>query len=284
MIKKLYDFRQTAVPEALLQAEVTREELDRELHQTAARFTEIVAAEGPIQAGDVVALEFADSKLPEGVRRIYANVGKGFEDVEALLPGLCTGDTLQIRYAGKEVTARIVSVKRLGVPELTDEHVRQLGIGQVATMDQLEEHLFQRLAEGQRKRKFRGIMGIVSKAIMENTVFEELEETHPWYQALHRYMMGRVEALAAQQGKTVEETLPMALRMEGKPLDECRQALKAMCVERAQQAALGQAYAREKGVEFAEEGDLYSLIGNYAEYLDQVVYEHFALQIQVRRP
>lgn len=282
MIKKLYDFRQTAVPEALLQAEVTREELDRELHQTAARFTEIVAAEGPIQVGDVVALEFADSKLPEGVRRIYANVGKGFEDVETLLPGLCTGDTLQIRYAGKEVTARIVSVKRLGVPELTDEHVRQLGIGQVATMAQLEEHLFQRLAEGQRKRKFRGIMGIVSKAMLEKTEFEDLLQ-HPWYLALHELMMGRVAGFAAQNGLSVDEALPAALRMEGKPLEECRQALVNMCLERAKQAALGRAIAEMNGAQVPQEGAAADVVAAYVDYLEEALYSYFAPQIAVER-
>ena len=80
MIKKLYDFRQTAVPAPLLQAEVTREEMDAELALAAARFTDIVAVNGPVESGDVVALEYTDDK---GLHRIYANVGKGFEDVEA---------------------------------------------------------------------------------------------------------------------------------------------------------------------------------------------------------
>lgn len=278
MIKKLYDFRQVAIPEALLQAEVTEEELSGELHLAAARFTAIAEELGPIQNGDVVALEFEHN----GLRRIYANVGKNFDDVEQLLPGLHVGDTLQIRYAGKDVLSSIVSVKRPCVPELTDDHARQLGIGQVETVAQLQDHLFEKLAEGQRQRKFRGIMGIVSKAIMEKTEFEELEETHPWYQALHGYMMRRVEALAAQDGKTVDEALPMALHMEGKPLEECRQALKAMCVDRARQGALGLAYAKENGLEFAE-ADINELIGKGVEYLGQVVYEYFAPQIQVQR-
>ncbi len=281
MIKKLYDFRQTAIADALLQAEVTRQELDEELRQAAARFTTIAAADGPIQNGDVVALEFADEK--EGLRRVYANVGKGFDDMEDLLPGLSAGDTVQIRYAGREVAAKIVSIKRPCVPAMTDDYARQLGIENVANLAQLEDYLFEKLAEGQRKRKFRGIMGIVSKAIMENTEFETLEESHPWYQALHGQMMGRVEAFAAREGITVEEALPVAVRMDGKPLDECRQALKAMCVERAQQAALGQAYARENGVQIADEGDTAELIGKFVDYLSQAVYEYFAPQIQVQR-
>ena len=282
MIKKLYDFRQVEIPAALLQAEVTREELDGELYRAAARFTEIVAVDGPVENGDVVKLSFADPKEPQQQKQVYANVGKDFDDMEVCLPGLCVGATVKIPYCGKEVEAQILAVKRLQVPALTDAHVAQLGIAQVADLAQLEEHLFGKLAEGQRKRKFRGIMGIVSKALMENTEFEDLEN-HPWYQALHNHMMGRVEGFAAQAGLSVEAAMPVALRMEGKSLEECRQALKAMCIERARQGALGQHYAQEKGVTFPEMGTE-ELIGEYVDYLNQVVYEYFAPKIQVSRP
>ena len=43
MIKKLYDFRQVEIPAALLQAEVTPEEMAAETNLAAARFTAIVA-------------------------------------------------------------------------------------------------------------------------------------------------------------------------------------------------------------------------------------------------
>jgi FKBP-type peptidyl-prolyl cis-trans isomerase (trigger factor) len=282
MIKKLYDFRQTEIPAALLQAEVTREELDAELHRAAARFTEIVAVDGPVENGDVVKLSFADPKNPGELRQVYANVGKDFDDMEVRLPGLCVGGQVKIPHAGKEVEAQILAVKRLQVPALTDAHVAQLGIAQVADLAQFEEHLFGKLAEGQRKRKFRGIMGIVSKAMMENTEFEDLEG-HPWYQALHNHMMGRVEAFAAQAGLSAEAALPAALRMDGKSLEECRQALKAMCIERARQGAMGQHYAQENGVTFPEM-DTADLVGEYVDYLNQVVYQHFAPMVQVSRP
>ena len=283
MIKKLYDFRQMELPAALLQAEVTPEEMTEEKNLAAARFTEIVTAQDAVQTGDVVKLTFADEKAEGGMRCIYANVGRDFDDVEALLPGLRTGDAVKLVYAGKEVEATIVSVKRLQVPELTDAHVAQLGIENVADLAAFEEHTFAKLAQLQRKRKFRGIMGIVSKALMENTEFEELEETHPWYQALHGVMMGRIQGFAAQAGISVEEAMPSALRMADKSLEECRQALKAMCVERARQGALGQAFAQENGVTF-EESDTAELIGEYVEYLNQVVFDHFAPMIQVQRP
>lgn len=282
MIKKLYDFRQAEIPAALLLAEVTREELEAEFLAAAARFTAIAPAHGPIQKGDVVTLTFTDEKAEGGVRTVYANVGKGFSDEEELLPGLAVGDAVQMAYAGKEVTAKVVCVKRLQVPTLTDDHVKQLGIRNVTDLAAFEDHVFGKLAEGQRKRKFRGIMGIVSKAMMENTEFEELEDTHPWYQALHGVMMGRIQAFAAQMGVSVEQAMPTALRMADKSLEECRQALRAMCVERARQGALGQAYAQEKGVAI-EDSDTAELIGKFVDYLNQVVYEHFAPMIQVKR-
>jgi FKBP-type peptidyl-prolyl cis-trans isomerase (trigger factor) len=275
MIKKLYDFRQVSVPAPLLQAEVTREEMDAELALVAARFTEIVAVSGPVEAGDVVVLGYADDK---GEHRIYSNVGKGFDDVEDRLPGLSVGDKVQLR----SVEAEIVSIKRPAVPALTDAHVQQLGMEQVANIAALEDHLFEKLALSQRKRKFRGIMGIVSKAIMENTEFEDLEQ-HPWYAALHEVMMGRVAGFAEQNGLSVEEALPAALRMEGKSLEECRQALKEMCLERAKQAALGQAYAAENGKEIPQEGTTADIIGEYVDYLNEAVFAHFAPQIAVER-
>ncbi len=278
MIKKLYDFRQVSVPAPLMQAEVTRQDLDAELALAAARFTQIVAVFDPIENGDVVALEYADEK---GNHRLYANVGKGFDDVENLLPGLSAGDKLQIRYAGKDMEATVASVKRPTVPALTDDHVQQLGIEDVANIAQFEDYLFAKLAEGQRKRKFRGIMGIVSKALLENTQFEDLLQ-HPWYLALHEVMMGRVAGFAAQNGLSVEEALPAALRMEGKSLEDCRQALVDMCLERAKQAALGKAFADEKGVVLTAD-DTADLVGQYVDYLNEAVYEYFAAQIAVER-
>ena len=275
MIKKLYDYREVTVPAALLQAEVTREEMDAELALAAARFTAIASVDGPVAAGDVVALDYTDDK---GLHRIYANVGKGFDDLEDRLPGLSLGDKVQLRNA----EATIVSVKRPTVPALTDAHVQQLGIEGVATTAQLEDHLFLKLAELQRKRKFRGIMGIVSKAIMEKTEFEDLLQ-HPWYLALHEVMMGRIAGFAAQNGQTVEEAMPAALRMEGKSLEECRLALQDMCLERAKQAALGQAYAAQNGAQIAQEGAAADVAGAYVDYLNEAVYSYFAPQIAVER-
>ena len=283
MIKKLYDFRQTQIPAALLQAEVTPEEMAEEKGLAAARFTTIEATGDAVQAGDVVKLTFADEKAEGGRRVIFANVGKDFDDVEALLPGLKQGDVLHMTYAGKQVAASVASVKRLVVPVLTDAHVAQLGIANVADLAAFEDHTFAKLAQQQRKRKFRGIMGIVSKAMMEKTEFAELEESHPWYQALHASLMGRIQGFAAQMGVTVEQAMPTALRMADKSLEECHQALKNMCIERARTGALGQAYAQENGVTF-ENADTAALIGEYAEYLDRVVFEHFAPMIEVKRP
>ena len=44
MINKLYDFRDVAIPDALLNASVSREEIDGELRLTAQRFTTIAPA------------------------------------------------------------------------------------------------------------------------------------------------------------------------------------------------------------------------------------------------
>ena len=137
MIKKLYDFRQTAIPAALLQAEVTGDELAAELHLAAARFTTIASVEAPIEKGDVVALEFVSG---EKVKRIYANVGKDFQDVESSLPGLRVGDSLQMPYAGKTVEAKIVSVKR----DWNDKPLEKQVIASIRVDAQGEEYPFKK--------------------------------------------------------------------------------------------------------------------------------------------
>lgn len=281
MINKLYDFRQTAIPAALLQAEVSREDMASEKHLAAARFTTIAQVEGAVAQGDVVALEFADSKLPQGVRRVYVNVGKGFDDVESGLIGMTMGQSLQMPYAGKMVDAKIVMVKRPCVPALDDGYVQQLGIENVSTVAEFEEHTFQLLAQRQRKRKFQGIMGIVSKAMMAGTEFAPVEEDNAWYVALRSSMVARGQAYADREGKTFEQVLPLLVRMPEKSVEECYEALKNMCIERAKEGALGQAYAKENGVEFADEGDTAALVGKYVDYLNEVVFNHFAPQIEV---
>ncbi len=283
MIKKLYDFRQVQIPSALLQAQVTREELDAELHRMAARFTTIAPTNGPVQTGDVVALTFEDPAQADGVGRLWANVGKDFDEIENLLLGFMLEDRVQTRYAGRQVTMTVAGIKRLQVPALTDAHVPQLGIAGVSTLTELEDELFDRLAEGQRKRKFRGIMGIVSKAVMENTEFELLEDGHPWYQALHGQLMARLEALAVREGKSVDEVLPMAMRMPEATLEESRQALRNMITERARQAALGQACAQESGADLGSEESLEAQLERYSEYFEEAAYAYFAPKIQVER-
>ena len=235
MIKKLYDFRQTAIPAALLQAEVTGEEMGAELHLAAARFTTIASVEGPVEQGDVVALEFVHG---EKTRRVYANVGKDFQDVESSLPGLSVGQSLQMQYAGKTVEARIISVKRPCVPALNDDYVQQLGIENVATVTEFEEYTFRQLAQRQRKRKFQGIMGLVSKAMMANTEFAPVEEDNAWYTAVRAGLVARARAYADREGKTFEQVLPMLVRMPEKSVEECYAALKQMCIDRVREAAV----------------------------------------------
>ena len=300
MIKKLYDFRQVNLPDALLQAEVTQEEMAQELHMNAARFTEIVAVEGPVQTGDVVTLEFADAKAEGGMRRIYANVGKGFNDEEELVPGRCLGDRVAVRYAGQDVEAAICAIKRPVVPVMTDALAQQLGFDGVSDLATLDDHIFAKLAEGQRKRKFRGILGLVSKAVMEHTEFAPVQEEDPWFAALFGVKMSRAQKLAEQEGKTVDEVLPMALRMPDKTPEQCLEALKAMCIDRMHQGALGRHYAQENGIVYTEQESIDSyreygvepdhhtviddMVGKYVDYLNQHMYTYYAPLIQVKRP
>ncbi|MBP3478643.1 MAG: hypothetical protein J6K03_04060, partial [Oscillospiraceae bacterium] len=98
MINKLYDFKSVSIPEALLKATVTHEEIMDELRQTAERFTTIAPASDGISNGDIVVLEIPDEQSPDGVQQVYVNMGKGFFDSEEALLGLCAGTQAEIIY------------------------------------------------------------------------------------------------------------------------------------------------------------------------------------------
>ena len=128
MINKLYDFRDVAIPDALLNASVSREEIDGELRLTAQRFTTIAPAFDGICNGDIVVLEIPDEQDPDGVQQVFVNMGRGFFDSEEALLGLCAGAQTEVFYENQTVPAAILAVKRKYIPELTNESVCQLEI------------------------------------------------------------------------------------------------------------------------------------------------------------
>ena len=171
MINKLYDFKDVAIPDALLKASVSREEIDSELHMTAQRFTTIASASDGICNGDIVALEIPDEQAADSVRQVFVNMGRGFFDSEEALLGLCAGAQTEVFYENKTVPAAILAVKRKYIPELTNESVCQLEIEGVSTIAEYEKYVFENIAARQRQRRTRGIFEIASKAVLAYTEF-----------------------------------------------------------------------------------------------------------------
>lgn len=305
MIEKLYDFQKIAIPEGLLKAAVTREEIQNELALTAERFTTIAPASDGICNGDIVSLEIPDEQAPEGVRQVFVNMGRGYFDSEETLLTLCPGAQAEVLWEGKPVCARILQVKRKNVPTLTDERILQLGLEGISTIAEYESYVFHQKADQQRQRRLRGIYEIVSKAMLEHTQFAPVEESNEWYRVLYGRTMAQLEAMALQSGRTVDEILPEAMRMPGKSAQECRRAMREMCVKQIKLGLLGKAYADEKSVAFTREESIAQLRGylpqmgltdesqidegmivsniiqRYTEYFQQIISGYYLEKIQV---
>lgn len=305
MINKLYDFKSVTIPEALLKATVTHEEIMDELRQTAERFTTIAPVSDGISNGDIVVLEIPDEQSPDGVQQVYVNMGKGFFDSEEALLGLCAGTQAEIIYEGKKVCAVILGVKRKKIPELTDGYICQLGIDGVSTVAAYENLVFDNKAAQQRQRRMKGIFEIVSKAVLAHTEFFPIGDDNEWYQTLYNGTMIQLEAMAQQTGKSVDDIMPESLRMPGKTADDCRRALNKMCEEQVKLAALGRHYAKQDGIEYTREESIarmqaymsqlgqteiseaeenmiaVDIIQRYADYFQKVISDYYKDKIQV---
>ena len=305
MINKLYDFKSVTIPEALLKATVTHEEIMDELRQTAERFTTIAPVSDGISNGDIVVLEIPDEQSPDGVQQVYVNMGKGFFDSEEALLGLCAGTQAEIIYEGKKVCAVILGVKRKKIPELTDGYICQLGIDGVSTVAAYENLVFDNKAAQQRQRRMKGIFEIVSITVLAHTEFFPIGDDNEWYQTLYNGTMIQLEAMAQQSGKSVDDIIPEALRMPGKTADECRRAMEEMCEKHVKLGALGLYYARQNGIEYTREESIAriqaylpqtglentaavnenmlvsDIIQRYTEYFQKTISEYYNDRIQV---
>lgn len=305
MINKLYDFKDVVIPDALLKASVSSEEIDSELRLTAQRFTAIAPASDGICNGDIVVLEIPDEQHPDDVQRVFVNMGRGFFDSEEALLGLCAGAQTEVFYESMTVPAAILAVKRKYIPELTDVSVRQLKIEGVSTIAEYEKYVFENIAARQRQRRTRGIFEIASKAVLAHTEFAPIGEDNQWYRVLYTGTMIQLEATAQQAGKSVDEIMPESLRMPGKTAEECRRALKEMCEEHVKLGALGLYYAKQDGIEYTREESIarmqaympqlgqteiseveenmiaVDIIQRYADYFQKVISDYYKDKIQV---
>ena len=305
MINKLYDFKDVVIPDALLKASVSHEEIDGELYLAAQRFTTIAPAFDGICNGDIVVLKIPDEQHPDGVQQVFINMGRGFFDSEEALLGLCAGAQTQVFCEGKTVPATILAVKRKHIPKLTDESVCQLKIEGVDTIADYKNYVFENKAAQQRQRRMKGIFEIASKAVLAHTEFAPIGDDNEWYRTLYNGTMIQLETMAQQTGKSVDEIMPEALRMSGKTADECRRALKEMCEEHVKLGALGLYYAKQDGIEYTREGSIArmqaympqlgqteiseveenmlisDIIQRYKEYFQKVISDYYGDKIQV---
>lgn len=159
----LGDYRKVSVP--LRKVEVTPEEVDAQIRFLQERHAQLVPAEGPVEEGHFVVIDFEGfldgEPFPGGTAKDYVlEVGSGrfipgFEDQ---VKGMAVGETKDIKIAfpsdypaqtlaGKEVVFKttIKEIKKKELPELTDDFAKSAASKE--TLQELRESIEKRLLE-----------------------------------------------------------------------------------------------------------------------------------------
>lgn len=254
IIKSLYDFRKVQVPQKLLELEVSEEAVARELAATAERFLTIETVTDGIRAGDIVQIQFPGEEAGQ-MQIMQINMGLGFagKALEDGLLGLRRGDEKVLPVENRRIPVQVVSVKRRKVPELTDELIGRLGLENIKTVVQYREYTVGRIAQRAAQGKSRALCDFAIKSVLEHSEFEPITEENQVYHTLLLASEKQVRDMAAQTGEPEEKILAQAVGMEGKPADQCWQALREECRRQVKLAAVGQAYGKKRGVIFTKE-------------------------------
>lgn len=233
-------FEQVKLDESLLTVAVKREDVFNEIHSLT---TQILSAE-KAERGDLVLIGVS---ARGGEEEISLNVGKGyFPEYESAVLGKKKGEEILI---GEE-RILVKSVKRIFIPEVSDEILSALG---VKSLEEYEENYIA-AHEEELKRTFmrkyhktidRQLVNAVSPEVSE----EDVEEA---------YKKEREELLKDVGGdrESYEETLKE--EFSKKDIFSAEAAFKEYCASRLKRAAVGKMFAAEEGKEIADsEGERY---------------------------
>ena len=196
IIRQLWDFRQSEIPEKLLELKVSQAAVEARLAAAAERFLTIEPVSDGIRRGDIAALE-----LSEGgeTRRVQINVGLGFagDALEERLLGLCAG--AEIPAEGWSAPGRIVSVKRRMVPAMTDELAGRLGLEGVSTVEAFRTYLQDQEARRVQRGKTQALCEVVTKAVLEHSDFADVGEDNDGYRRLYRGTVAQLDAMGGSR-------------------------------------------------------------------------------------
>ena len=261
-ILKLYDYTQCPLPEKLFEIKIPQKKIDEKIEKAAEHFLAIEEQTGAIQKGDIVAIKMVstDPLLASECERF--SVGKGFfdKDIEAALIGKKKGDTFSAAVDNASAEITVLWVKRRVVPKFTDAMASQMGIEDVATVQEYTDYVTQELVEEDKEKKQNAIWNMVSKKIIEESKFEvDEKEVDAQYKKDIVYLQKELEG-------DFEEF--MQVKYHGKTLEESKQNFKKEIVKTLELCAIATPMAEEDGVEWTQE--------EYSTVIDEMVNEEYS--------
>ncbi len=261
-ILKLYDYTQCPLPEKLFEIKIPQKKIDEKIEKAAEHFLAIEEQTGAIQKGDIVAIKMVstDPLLASECERF--SVGKGFfdKDIEAALIGKKKGDTFSAAVDNASAEITVLWVKRRVVPKFTDAMASQMGIEDVATVQEYTDYVTQELVEEDKEKKQNAIWNMVSKKIIEESKFEvDEKEVDAQYKKDIVYLQKELEG-------DFEEF--MQVKYHGKTLEESKQNFKKEIVKTLELCAIATPMAEEDGVEWTQE--------EYNAVIDEMVSEEYS--------
>ena len=261
-ILKLYDYTQCPLPEKLFEIKIPQKKIDEKIEKAAEHFLAIEEQTGAIQKGDIVAIKMVstDPLLASECERF--SVGKGFfdKDIEAALIGKKKGDTFSAAVDNASAEITVLWVKRRVVPKFTDAMASQMGIEDVATVQEYTDYVTQELVEEDKEKKQNAIWNMVSKKIIEESKFEvDEKEVDAQYKKDIVYLQKELEG-------DFEEF--MQVKYHGKTLEESKQNFKKEIVKTLELCAIATPMAEEDGVEWTQE--------EYSTVIDEMVSEEYS--------
>lgn len=261
-ILKLYDYTQCPLPDKLFEIKIPQKKIDEKIEKAAEHFLAIEEQTGAIQKGDIVAIKMVstDPLLASECERF--SVGKGFfdKDIEAALIGKKKGDTFSAAVDNASAEITVLWVKRRVVPKFTDAMASQMGIEDVATVQEYTDYVTQELVEEDKEKKQNAIWNMVSKKIIEESKFEvDEKEVDAQYKKDIVYLQKELEG-------DFEEF--MQVKYHGKTLEESKQNFKKEIVKTLELCAIATPMAEEDGVEWTQE--------EYSTVIDEMVSEEYS--------
>lgn len=256
-ILKLYDFRELAIPEKLLQIRVPKKEVEEAMMQAAKRTTQILPVEGPVQKGDIVIADFASENPGWQKKGAHVNVGMDFSgaEVEETLLGMKLGEEKQIKLEGNDVAVWVTGIRRLSVCSLTDADVAAMKIDDVDTVEEYRTYVFQKKLDRIKGNKLNALVMYVYKKIYQNSEFEIPES------AVQERLKMTLEGLRSMENgkaESSEEELLMEyvsryLGKNPKTMEEARKIAWNNCLDNIKAELAGAAQAERDHKEFNRE-------------------------------